>query len=49
MEEDAGPSGVEDNPLADIDLTTYYEATVATLYEEHHDLPEDEPDFYEGP
>ena len=48
MEEDAGPSGVEDDLLADVDLTTYDEATVAALYEELHDLPEDEPDFYEG-
>ena len=48
MEEDVGPSGVEDDPLAYVDLTAYDEATVAALYEELHDLPEDEPDFFEG-
>ena len=48
MEEDARLSGVEDDPLADVDLTSYDEATVAALYEELNDLPEDEPDFFEG-
>ena len=48
MEEHAGPSGVEDDPLADVDLATYDEATVTVLYEELLDLPEDEPDFFKG-
>ena len=45
LEEDAGPSGAEDDPLDDVDLATYDEATV---YDELHDLSEDELDFFEG-
>ena len=48
FEEDTGPSEAEDDPLEDVDLTAYDEATVAVLYEELQDLPEDEPDFLEG-
>ena len=48
LQEDAGPSGAEDDLAEDVDLTTYDEATVAALYEELQDLPEDKPDFFEG-
>ena len=40
--------GPEDDPLDDVDLATYDKATVATLYDKLHDLPEDEPYFFEG-
>ena len=48
LEEDVGPAEAEDDPLEEVDLTTYDEATVAVLYEELQELPEDEPDFLEG-
>ncbi len=48
LEEDTGASGAEDEPWNDVDLTTYDEATVAALYEELQDIPEDELDFLEG-
>ena len=48
LEEDVGVSGAEDEPWNDMDLTTYDEATVAALYEELQDLPEDGTDFPEG-
>ena len=39
LEEDVGASGIEDDPLEDVDLTAYDEATLAALYEELQDLP----------
>ena len=48
LEEDTGASRAEDEPWNDVDLITYDEATVAALYEELQDLPEDGPDFLEG-
>ena len=39
---------MEEDPLADVNLATLDEATVAALYEEFQDIPEDEPDFLEG-
>ena len=47
IEEDPGPSRVEEDPLADVNLATLDEATVAALYEEFQDIPEDGPDFLE--
>ena len=46
-EEDAGPAEGEDDPLEDVDLTAYDEATVAAVYEELQDFPQDEPYFLE--
>ena len=45
------PGGLQAPTLGDtsfIDLAALDEATVATLYEEFQDIPEDGPDFLEG-
>ena len=48
LKEDVGASVAEEEPLNNVDLTTYDEATMAALYEELQDIPEDGTDFLEG-